>query len=42
MLPRQTLKELFEELVDRSFEETLKISDSEITAYVSDLLTQFS
>ncbi len=42
MLPKQTMKELFEELVDRSFGETLRISDSEITSYVSDLLTQFS
>ena len=41
MLPKQTLQELFAELVDRSFGETLRISDSEITAYVSELLTQF-
>ena len=42
MWASQALSQLFEELVDRNFGQTLGISDSEVTAYVSDMLTQFS
>jgi len=42
MLPNQTLKELFDSLLARSFGETLKISDQEIIDYISGLLILFS
>ena len=37
----QTLASFFEELINRSFKQRLGLTDAEITAYVSDLLTQF-
>ncbi len=37
-----TLACFFEELIDRSFKQRLGLVDSEITSYVSDLLTQFN
>jgi hypothetical protein len=42
LLASRTLRSLFDELIQRHFGETLRISDSEITAYVADLLTQFN
>lgn len=38
---QQTLASLFEELVGRSFEGTLKMSDREVIEYVADLLLRF-
>ena len=42
MLESQTLGNFFEELITRSFHQRLGLVDSEITSYVSDLLTQFN
>lgn len=42
LLTNQTLRDLFGELVSRTFGEALRLTDSEITAYVTDLLTQFN
>ena len=42
MWPGQALRSLFQELVKRNFQQPLRIADSEITAYISDLLTEFS
>ena len=36
------LGNFFEELINRSFKQRLGLTDSEITSYVSDLLTQFN
>ncbi len=37
-----TLGNFFDEVIDRNFKERLGLNDSEITAYVSDLLMQFN
>jgi hypothetical protein len=42
MLESEALRTFFEELITRSFRERLGLIDSQITAYVSDLLTQFN
>ena len=39
---RQTLASLFDELVERSFEGALHMSDREVIAYVAELLTRFT
>lgn len=42
-MPRnEMLGNFFSELIDRSFKQRLGLMDSEITSYVSDLLTQFN
>ena len=38
----QTLRGLFDELLTRNFEESLRLSDREIISYMADLLTEFS
>jgi len=42
LFTNQTLRDLFDELVGRNFEENLHLSDREIIQYVANLLTQFS
>lgn len=42
MSQNQVLGSFFEELINRSFKQRLGLTDSEITSYVSDLLTQFN
>lgn len=42
VVSNQPLRELFNELVSRNFEEILHLSDREITLYVANLLTEFS
>ena len=42
LFTNQTLRDLFDELVGRNFEESLHLSDREIIQYVANLLTQFS
>ena len=42
LVTNQPLRELFNELVSRNFEESLHLSDHEIIEYVGNLLTEFS
>jgi hypothetical protein len=42
MAQSQMLERFFGELIERNFKERLGLMDSEITAYVSDLLAQFN
>ena len=42
LFTNQTLRDLFDELVGKNFEENLHLSDREIIQYVANLLTQFS
>src|ERR1019366_910037 len=42
MVESQALGNFFEELITRSFKQRLGLIDSEVTSYVSDLLTQFN
>ncbi|MBI4464781.1 MAG: hypothetical protein HY647_08775, partial [Acidobacteria bacterium] len=42
VVPGQALRALFAELVSRNFRSPLKITDTEIIGYISDLLTEFS
>ncbi len=38
----ETLRNFFDELIERSFKQRLGLVDAEVTSYVSDLLTQFN
>ena len=42
MAENRSLSKFFEELISRSFRQRLGLTDSEITSYVTDLLTQFN
>ena len=42
LVSRQPLRELFDELVSRNFEECLHLSDRDVILYVANLLTEFS
>lgn len=42
LFTNQPLRDLFDELVSRNFEESLHLSDREIILYVANLLTEFS
>jgi len=42
MLEGRTLADFFGELINRNFKQRLGLTDSQITSYVADLLTQFN